>query len=148
MSPSARPPKALRWALRPLLAGEAVSTWRAPDDEVYDVKVRLSQADRDSRGDLERIYVASSLANADGSPKMVALRQVGSRTGPLNGGVPTSVQTSPATRRSMPSAASRNPGSRRQAHTHAARAAVASADAHSTRSRRWGPAAMPPQHRL
>ncbi len=63
-------------ALRPLLAGEAVSTWRAPDDEVYDVKVRLPQADRENSGDLERIYIASSQTNADGSPKMVALRQV------------------------------------------------------------------------
>jgi len=63
-------------ALRPLLAGEAVSSWKAPDDENYDVKVRLPKSGRENRGDLERIYIASNQAGTDGSPKMVALRQV------------------------------------------------------------------------
>ncbi|MSQ69853.1 MAG: efflux RND transporter permease subunit [Betaproteobacteria bacterium] len=63
-------------ALRPLLAGEAASTWKAPDDEIYDVKVRLAKVERNTASDLERIYVASNLLNADGSPKMIALRQV------------------------------------------------------------------------
>jgi hydrophobic/amphiphilic exporter-1 (mainly G- bacteria), HAE1 family len=63
-------------ALRPLIAGEAVSTWKAPDDENYDVKVRLPRAEREGRSDLERIYITSSQTNADGSPKMVPLRQV------------------------------------------------------------------------
>ena len=63
-------------ALRPLLAGEAVSSWKAPDDENYDVKVRLPKSGRENRGDLERIYIASNQVGADGSPKMVALRQV------------------------------------------------------------------------
>ncbi|MCX7890821.1 MAG: efflux RND transporter permease subunit [Burkholderiales bacterium] len=63
-------------ALRPLVAGEAASTWRAPDDETYDVRVRLPRSDRANAAALERIYVASQQANADGSPKMVALRQV------------------------------------------------------------------------
>jgi len=63
-------------ALRPLLAGEAISTWRAPDDENYDVKVRLPKSGRENQGDLGRIYIASNQAGADGSPKMVALRQV------------------------------------------------------------------------
>jgi HAE1 family hydrophobic/amphiphilic exporter-1 len=63
-------------ALRPLLAGEAASTWRAPDDESYDVTVRLAKSDRSTAADLERIYVASSQANPDGTPRMVALRQV------------------------------------------------------------------------
>lgn len=63
-------------ALRPLLAGEAASSWRAPDDENYDVKVRLPRASRNSAADLERIYVAGSRLDADGAPKMVALRQV------------------------------------------------------------------------
>ncbi len=63
-------------ALRPLLAGEAISNWKAPDDENYDVKVRLPKGERENRGDLGRIYIASNQAGADGSPKMVALRQV------------------------------------------------------------------------
>ena len=63
-------------ALRPLLAGEAISSWKAPDDENYDVKVRLPRGERENRGDLGRIYIASNQIGADGNPKMVALRQV------------------------------------------------------------------------
>ena len=63
-------------ALRPFLAGEEAGTWRGPDDENYDVIVRLAPADRDSVADLERVMLASNQFNPDGSPKMVALRQV------------------------------------------------------------------------
>ena len=63
-------------ALRPLLAGEAATNWRAPDGEYYDVKVRLAPADRNTVADLNRIMLASSRLNADGSPQIVALRQV------------------------------------------------------------------------
>jgi hydrophobic/amphiphilic exporter-1 (mainly G- bacteria), HAE1 family len=63
-------------SLRVLLAGEVASTWKAPDDQIYDVKVRLSRPDRNTASDLERVYVASGQNLADGSPKMVALRQV------------------------------------------------------------------------
>lgn len=63
-------------ALRPLLAGEAATTWRAPDDENYDVSVRLSPDDRNNADDLSKLMLASSQTNADGSPKMVPLRQV------------------------------------------------------------------------
>ena len=63
-------------ALRPLLAGEAASTWRAPDDENYDVNVRLAPADRNNADDLSRLMLTSSQTNADGSSKMVPLRQV------------------------------------------------------------------------
>jgi hydrophobic/amphiphilic exporter-1 (mainly G- bacteria), HAE1 family len=65
-------------ALRPLLAGEAASSWRAPDDENYDVNVRLAPGDRNTTEDLSRLMLASSQSNADGSPKMVPLRQVAS----------------------------------------------------------------------
>ncbi|MES2048195.1 MAG: efflux RND transporter permease subunit [Pseudomonadota bacterium] len=63
-------------ALRPLLAGEAATTWRAPDDENYDVSVRLAPGDRNNAEDLSRLMLASSQTNVDGSPKMVPLRQV------------------------------------------------------------------------
>lgn len=63
-------------ALRPLLAGEAASSWRAPDDENYDVSVRLAPSDRNATEDLSRLMLASSQTNPDGSPKMVPLRQV------------------------------------------------------------------------
>ncbi|RZI41404.1 efflux RND transporter permease subunit [Herbaspirillum sp. HC18] len=63
-------------ALRPLLAGEAATSWRAPDEENYDVMVRLAPSDRNNFDDLSRLMLTSSQSNADGSPKMVALRQV------------------------------------------------------------------------
>ncbi|MES2037900.1 MAG: efflux RND transporter permease subunit [Pseudomonadota bacterium] len=63
-------------ALRPLLAGEIATTWRAPDDENYDVTVRLSPNDRNNPEDLSRLMLSSTQTNADGSPKMVPLRQV------------------------------------------------------------------------
>jgi HAE1 family hydrophobic/amphiphilic exporter-1 len=63
-------------ALRPLLAGEAASAWRAPDDENYDVNVRLAPSDRNNIEDLSRLMLTSGQTNADGSPRMVALRQV------------------------------------------------------------------------
>jgi hydrophobic/amphiphilic exporter-1 (mainly G- bacteria), HAE1 family len=63
-------------ALRPLLAGEAATTWRAPDDENYDVKVRLAPTGRQSTDDLERLMLTSSQLAPDGTPRMVALRQV------------------------------------------------------------------------
>jgi HAE1 family hydrophobic/amphiphilic exporter-1 len=67
-------------ALRPLLAGEAASTWRAPDDENYDVKVRLAPSDRSNMDDLSRLMLTSTQTNPDGSPKMVPLRQVANIT--------------------------------------------------------------------
>ena len=63
-------------ALRPLIAGEAVSTWKAPDGENYDVSVRLAPGDRQTASDLDRIMIQSAQVNVDGSPKLVALRQV------------------------------------------------------------------------
>jgi hydrophobic/amphiphilic exporter-1 (mainly G- bacteria), HAE1 family len=63
-------------ALRPLLAGEAASSWKAPDGENYDVKVRLAPTDRNTVADLDRIMLASSQVGADGAPRMVPLRQV------------------------------------------------------------------------
>ncbi|HJV74332.1 MAG TPA: efflux RND transporter permease subunit [Noviherbaspirillum sp.] len=63
-------------ALRPLLAGEAATSWRAPDEENYDVMVRLAPSDRNNAEDLSRLMLTSSQTNSDGTPKMVALRQV------------------------------------------------------------------------
>ncbi len=64
--------------LRPLLAGEAASTWRAPNDENYDVNVRLAPEDRNNIHDLSRLMLASTQTNSDGSPRMVPLKQVAS----------------------------------------------------------------------
>ncbi|HYX62863.1 MAG TPA: efflux RND transporter permease subunit, partial [Burkholderiales bacterium] len=66
----------LAGTLRPLLAGEAVGNWRAPDDQFYDVQVRLSRANRARAADLERVPLASSRSDANGAPRMVTLREV------------------------------------------------------------------------
>ena len=74
-------------SLRTLVAGQTVGNWRAPDDQTYDVNVRLSPDARDSIADLERLpFMTSNLgANADGSSRIVRLSQVASvkeSTGP------------------------------------------------------------------
>jgi HAE1 family hydrophobic/amphiphilic exporter-1 len=67
-------------ALRPLLAGEAATTWRGPDDENYDVNVRLPQEGRGSLADLERLSMTTSQLDTDGAPRVVPLRQVAELT--------------------------------------------------------------------
>jgi hydrophobic/amphiphilic exporter-1 (mainly G- bacteria), HAE1 family len=62
--------------LRPLLAGQAVGNWRGPDDQYYDVQVRLSRADRARTEDLQRVPLASSQTDANGAPRMVSLREI------------------------------------------------------------------------
>ncbi len=62
-------------ALRPLLAGEIATTWKAADDENYDVKVRLPKTARNTIEDLSRLPITSTLQDSDG-PKVVALRQI------------------------------------------------------------------------
>jgi len=63
-------------ALRPLIAGEAISTWKAPDGENYDVRVRLAAEERRTQADLARLHLTSQQMAADGGPRLVALRQV------------------------------------------------------------------------
>ncbi len=70
--------------LRTLVAGVTVGNWRAPDDQTYDVKVRLSPDARNTPQDLERLpFIVGT--NADGSARVVRLNQVASvreSTGP------------------------------------------------------------------
>jgi HAE1 family hydrophobic/amphiphilic exporter-1 len=63
-------------ALRPLVAGEVATTWKAPDDENYDVRIRLPLEGRRGVEDLARLTIASSQLDAEGAPRMVPLRQV------------------------------------------------------------------------
>ena len=74
-------------ALRTLVAGQTVGNWRAPDDQTYDVNVRLAPDARNAPADLERLPFTSAAmgANADGSTRVVRLGQVASikeTTGP------------------------------------------------------------------
>jgi hydrophobic/amphiphilic exporter-1 (mainly G- bacteria), HAE1 family len=62
-------------SLRTLVAGQTVGNWRAPDDQTYDVNVRLSPDARNTPQDLERLPFALG-ANADGSSRVVRLNQV------------------------------------------------------------------------
>jgi HAE1 family hydrophobic/amphiphilic exporter-1 len=63
-------------SLRTLVAGQTVGNWRAPDDQTYDVNVRLAPEFRNSPQDLERIPF--NLPSADGSTKTVRLGQIAS----------------------------------------------------------------------
>lgn len=63
-------------ALRPLIAGEAATTWLSPEGENYDVKVRLPSDERNSRVALEQIPFASRISDASGRPNMIPLAQV------------------------------------------------------------------------
>ncbi len=61
-------------SLRTLVAGTTVGNWRAPDDQTYDVNVRLAPEARTKPADLERLPFA--LAAADGTTRIVRLNQV------------------------------------------------------------------------
>jgi HAE1 family hydrophobic/amphiphilic exporter-1 len=65
-------------SLRTLVAGQTVGNWRAPDDQTYDVNVRLAPDARNAPQDLERLPFMSSTmgSNADGSARIVRLNQV------------------------------------------------------------------------
>ena len=61
--------------LRTLVAGQNVGNWRAPDDQTYDVNVRLAPDARNNLQYLERLPFVVG-ASADGSPRVVRLGQV------------------------------------------------------------------------
>ncbi|MFY3384618.1 efflux RND transporter permease subunit [Paracidovorax sp. MALMAid1276] len=65
-------------SLRTLVAGSTVGNWRAPDDQTYDVNVRLAPEARTAPQDLERLPF--SLTGADGSTRIVRLNQVATVT--------------------------------------------------------------------
>ena len=61
--------------LRTLVAGQTVGNWRAPDDQTYDVNVRLAPSARSTAEDLQRLPFITA-TNTDGSPRVVRLNQV------------------------------------------------------------------------
>ena len=63
-------------ALRPLIAGDTVGQWLAPDGENYEVVVRLPREQRQLAKDLGNLYLASTRMSGDGAPLLVPLRQV------------------------------------------------------------------------
>ncbi|MEY4910557.1 MAG: hypothetical protein RL761_220 [Pseudomonadota bacterium] len=61
--------------LRTLVAGTTVGTWRASDDQTYDVNVRLEPQARNTPQDIERLPFTVG-TNADGSSRVIRLSQV------------------------------------------------------------------------
>ena len=61
--------------LRALIAGATVGTWRASDDQTYDVNVRLQPQARDTLQDIERLPFTLG-TNADGTSRVIRLSQV------------------------------------------------------------------------
>ena len=62
--------------LRPLLAGDTVSYWLAPDAQNYEVNVRLPKDQRQLASDLSSLYLSTNKRGPDGELRMVPLRQV------------------------------------------------------------------------
>jgi HAE1 family hydrophobic/amphiphilic exporter-1 len=60
-------------ALRVLIAGQEVGTWRAPDGRYYDVVVRLPQAERAQPADLERVPLVVQTAQG---PRVVKVAEI------------------------------------------------------------------------
>jgi hydrophobe/amphiphile efflux-1 (HAE1) family protein len=63
-------------ALRPLIAGDQISTWLGPDGQDYDVIVQLPKQRREIASDLGDLYVTSTRVDANGMPLLVPIRQV------------------------------------------------------------------------
>ncbi|MEY5028275.1 MAG: Multidrug resistance protein MdtC [Pseudomonadota bacterium] len=61
--------------LRTLIAGQTVGNWRAPDDQTYDVNVRLAPEVRSHPENLQRLPLVIG-TQADGSARVVQLGQV------------------------------------------------------------------------
>lgn len=61
--------------LRRWVAGETEGNWRAPDDQTYDVIVRLPPASRNTESDIAALPIALPAA-ADGSSRVIRLDQV------------------------------------------------------------------------
>ena len=62
--------------VRPLLAGDTVSYWLAPDGQNYEVNVQLSKDRRQLASDLGNLYLTTGKRGPDGEARMVPLRQV------------------------------------------------------------------------
>jgi len=63
-------------AVRPLVAGDVIGRWLAPDGQNYEINVQLPKSGRRITADLGELHIASGRMGADGSPVLVPLRQV------------------------------------------------------------------------
>ncbi|MDI9331507.1 MAG: efflux RND transporter permease subunit [Alphaproteobacteria bacterium] len=62
--------------LRRWVAGETLGNWRAPDDQTYDVIVRLPASGRNTEGDIAALPIALPSPISDGSSRVIRLDQV------------------------------------------------------------------------
>ncbi len=62
--------------LRPLVAGDAISVWNAPDGESYDVTLRLPATGRRDAAQLRNLTISTGRTDEDGKPVTVLLDQV------------------------------------------------------------------------
>ena len=62
--------------VRPLLAGDTVSYWLAPDGNNYEVNVQFPRDQRRIAADLANMYITTNKKGPDGQALMVPLRQV------------------------------------------------------------------------
>jgi HAE1 family hydrophobic/amphiphilic exporter-1 len=62
--------------VRPLLAGQTVTYWLAPDGQNYEVNVQLPRDGRRLSSDLGNLYISTNKRGPDGELRMVPLRQV------------------------------------------------------------------------
>jgi multidrug efflux pump subunit AcrB len=63
-------------ALRPLIAGDEISSWLGPDGQDYEVIVRLPKERREIASDLGDLHVTSTRVDETGRPVLVPIRQV------------------------------------------------------------------------
>ena len=62
--------------MRPLLAGDTVSYWLAPDGNNYEVNVQLPKDGRQLSSDVGNLFLTTNKKGPDGEARMVPLRQV------------------------------------------------------------------------
>ncbi|ETQ26847.1 RND transporter, HAE1 family [Acinetobacter baumannii UH14508] len=63
-------------AIRPLIAGDNVTTWEDRDGETYDVNIRLNENKRVLPQDVQNLYLNSNKTNANGQNILVPLSAV------------------------------------------------------------------------
>lgn len=63
-------------AIRPLIAGDNVTTWEDRDGETYDVNLRLNENKRMLPQDVQNLYINSNKTNATGQSILVPLSAV------------------------------------------------------------------------
>ena len=64
--------------LRPLIAGDDVTTWKDEKGETYDVNLRLSENQRSLPSDINNLYLKSQKMDANNQPVLIPLSSVSS----------------------------------------------------------------------